>query len=191
MWHQRIATWITSLDAHDATHLDIYFLPSAGSFPVLGWSPDAVSQFMASSTNFALGRPTIEQLVEYRSDDMVMLRSPSPDVAPRVARVTPITPSVNHDNDTYDTHVALTYAHGLRVESLSPHAFPSKREYDSLRFLSRARWSLHNRAKLHIDRTNNEATIYIRYTHSKNVDTRALCAILSRGITTLTSALYK
>ena len=199
-----LAKWLAL--GQDATHLDIYFLPCIGAFPVLGWSPESIAHLLSSPPS-ALGRPSLEQLIEYRSDDLVMLCSPSADVVTRCARVVPLKEDVQ----------GALFARELRVVTISPHEFPSKRTYDSVRTLTRAKWNLHNRAKLHVDiaqdiahditqditqdiaqdiapslaEHRSEATVYIRYNHSKNVDARALHGFISRGTSALMAALYE
>ena len=178
--HGQIAAWLEQI--HDnATHVDVFFMPVAGCFPVLGWAPDAAAiELLLTKTVGGLGKPTTENVVEYRADEAVMLRSMSADVAPRIARLVPIREQTS----------GYLFARELRVTTLSPHAFPSKNAYDSVRAVARSRWNLHHRVKLHVDATDSEATVYLRYNHSNNVDSRAMCAILSRGIAALASALY-
>lgn len=172
----QVIKWLENIHA-DATHIDVFFLPCSGSFPVLGWAPAAVSHL--SAIQF-IGRPTVEHVIEYRSNNVIMVCSSSPDIAPRVASVTPLREST-HD---------MLFARELMVTPTSPHAFPSQRNMDSVRKITRTRWNLHHRVKLHVDTTDDEAIVYMRYNHSNNVDSRALNSILTRGINALTTTLY-
>lgn len=161
----------------DATHVDLFFAPCAP--PVLGWAPSAVRGLLELGFPGA-SRPAIERFTAYRVGDATMTRSPSADDAARVVRVATLSET--------ETETKNGLVRTLRVRPLSAHQFPSVRTFDDVSRVTRARWTLHNRVRLHVDFESGEgegegevATVYIRYIHAENVDMGAVRAAIERA----------
>ena len=169
---------LESLMVSGFTHVDLYFLPT-GELPLLGWSEPALKPLLSGGS--ALGRPVIQHFIEHCADDITLTSSvtDAEEEPARARRMTVLRES---------TPTQGLFARVLQVTPLSASEFPSRRSYDSVRHVTRARWTLHNRVRLLADCAyetalkTNSTTLCLRYNHAPNVDLGAVQAALRRGI---------
>lgn len=172
----------------DATHLDLFFTPCAP--PVLAWDAAAPAIRRLLALGFpGAPRPLVERFTTYRAGDAVMTQSPSADEAPRVVRVTTLFEADTSAFNAGGSPHSLVRAQEVRA--LSAHEFPSSRAYDAISRVTRARWTLHHRVRLHADFEDDWATVYIRYTRATrdNVDIGAVRTAIERASAAVGAAL--
>lgn len=184
-----MASFLTaaSLMAPGTSECDLFFLPcvhpAAPERALLGWSEPALAALLSGATR--LGRPHLAEVVEHAHGDLVL--SSQRDVVQRVVFTQRASSRVLPGG--------RLLARSYREAACTPADFPSRRAYDSVAAITRARWTLHNRVALHVDCALEEGaaapvtTVYLRVRNARDVDPVALQRAIERGVADVEHAL--